>query len=530
MRDILGVELGASLVKVIQLRVSGKYLSVSAYGQKEVWPLLAEAKTDDDRQAAYVQALKEAVKASRSRVKSAAVALSGNAAPIKFLKLPKTFKRRDPETGLPEEARALIPFEPSETELSIRNLRGQDKADKLETETMMVMAERRTISDAVEILRRAGLRPEVVVNDALALETLYGLIAESAEDTLVLVNVGAATTSVNVIENGLLEAVRTFNIAGDAFTRAIKREFDVAVHEAEQLKKEYGLLGHRLPAESRPPRDGAEGKEAAMRIYNDTAARVSRALKPAVKDLASGIQRTIEAYIEKRAEFHSPVSRVVLTGGSADMKALADVVRIETGLRVELLRPLENAGTRGAKGSVDKASAGLSVVAGLALSAAARRPALKINLLPKQAQRAAAIRNLAPALALLSIIAFAAAGTRIMYLSYSSRVFSEAEHAEHNLLKMLRPKPKAPPPPAPKPKAPDSPFAYLKRLKVSGTFGNRESSMVLLVGGGGVYVAKAGRLYLDDGKEVAGVTSAIVGNKLVLKTARNDRFTIELPK
>lgn len=520
--SLVGIDLGSHTVKVLQLKVTQGRASVAARAEAEIWKALADAKTESERQAVYVRALKDLLKKAKVKDRKAAIALSGNFSLVKFIKLPKGHKR-DPKTGVPEGAKTLSPFDSHDTLLDARDLGAPAEDGSLES--MVVVAQRNAIIERIRIVQKAGLRPAVVINDALALENAFNFLRRKDDpgDPVVLLDVGASTTSVNIIEEGRLRASRTFNIAGDAFTRAIRRELDVSAEEAENLKKEYGLFGHRMANDARGP----SGANEAYRIYNETSVKVYRALKPSIKDLCQSVQRTIDAYVEKRPVGAIPVVKVVLAGGSSQLRSLEEIMRAELKLPIELFEPLG----RNPDGVVsDASSAPLGVAFGLGLAAHLRRQASspRINLLPGEAKRAAALRNSAAVLILLGL---AAAGLWLghgAYQEHALRVAEEEAKAEKNL-KAATPKPKPAPKAAAAPAAPAkpaSPFAFLSRLKVSGVFGD----VVILDGPGGAqYTARHGKLYDDVGQAKSGVSVELLEKTVVLRGG-GETYRIDLPK
>ena len=511
-RDILGVDLGSHTVKLLQLR-----LFVLGHASKEVGALLAEVSSEEGRRDIYVEALRHLLKTQRFRAKRGAFSLAGNASLMRFLRLIKPYKV-DSKTGIPEEAKALSPFDPQDTGLEVRII----EQDENYADAMVLIAQKKAIAGALSILRKTRLRPAVVLNDPLAMENAYNFVhGRRSPEPVVLVNIGAATTSLSIIENSVTRVARTFNIAGDAFTRALKREFSVSVEEAEALKKEYGLFGHLAAASGRQPAAPNE----AFRIYNETAVRVFKALDPSVSDLIGGIDHTIDTFLDKRPKGEPRISKILLSGGGAALRSLQEVLGMETGLSVEIFDPLENAVVR--NGKLDLAqSASMAVVYGLALSGILRGAAATggPNLLPLEEKRAAARRNAARVLLLASVGLGVIVGGGRLYDRHRSEVAALEAEAQ---LKQAAPPPssgkRAAAPPA-KPK-PVSRFAFLGRLKFSGAFGD----VVMFSGAGGEYVAKAGRLFDQTGKEVKDVKSRSSGGTVVLSVA-GEEYVIHLPK
>lgn len=512
--DLLAVDLGSFSVKMLSMKAKERSLTVVDSAAREVWRELAAAKSEEEKAEVYALAVRELMAARAFKPRNASVSLSGNTVIVRFLALPAAYAP-PPDGSLPPAARALVPFEESEAVVSALPLERPG-------EMMLMISRKATVQGGMDIVRKAGLRPAVIVNDSLALANAWQFFeGHKPEETVVLAGIGATSTDIVVLEGGAPRAARVVNIAGATFTRAVKREFDVDLDEAERLKIAHGLAA---PGE-RAPELEAE------------AARVARALRPPVKDLAAEIQRTIDAFLERRPAGYPPLRRLMLAGGSAELPGLAGRLALDTGLSVEVFRPIVNVPAADGGVGVSSLASALVGPCGLALSNTllrrTRQP--RMNLVPRKARRSAIMRDVspgfgrrfaAPALAAILLSAYAvwavkvADGDTEMEQRLEAAARAEAE-LELRFAKK-REKPAAP-------KREVNPFVFLSRLTVSGVFGDGRNSLVMLNGDGTVYVARNGRLYDGNEEEVRGVRSEIRDNSLAL-TANGRLYSIELPK
>lgn len=519
--DLLAVDLGTFSVKVLSIKSKERSLTVLGSATREVWRELAGAKTEEEKAEVYVRTLSELMARHAFKPRNASISLSGNTVILRFLTLPPGFES-GPGSGLPPEAKALIPFEEDDALVSTLVVAGAPGVRPPRPEMMLTVAHKKTVQGGMDIARKAGLRPAVIVNDSLALADAFDFFeGKKTDETVLLVGVGASSTSIVVIEPGGPRAARVVNIAGNAFTRAVKRELDVDLEEAERLKIAHGLS---LPGAGSPEEEAA-------------AARVARALKPPVKDLAAEIQRTLDVFLERRPAGYPPVKRILLAGGSAELAGFAGRLAVETGMAVDVFRPIVNVtGKDGALG-VTALAASLAGPCGLALSNTLLRRSKRgrINLVPRKERRSAIIRDVSPGfwrtISAPVLVIAAAAAYAFWAVSLSHRAAADEQLLEASTrkqdeaeLRFKRTRRKAP-----VAKAAPNPFAFLGRLTVSGVFGDRNNSMVMLGGDGAVFVARGGKLYDANEEEVPGVRSEIRDNSLAL-TANGRLYSIELPK
>jgi len=516
--DLVAVDFGTCAVKIMTLKAKEHSLIVHACARREVWKELAAAASEDEKRDVYARALRALLVERGVKLRNASISLAGNIVVMRFAPLSQDFDV-DPKTGLPIEARGLIPFDEPDTVTSVVITQAPAKKGKGRPELILAAAKRESVQAGMDAARKAGVRPAVIVNDAVAMGNAVEFFrSRKGEETIALVVAGASSTSVCVAENGVLKTARVLNIAGAAFTRAVKREFDVELEEAERLKILHGFTSL------------AGGEEA-------DGVRVARALKPAAKDLAGEILRTLDVYAARRSSEHPGVKSLLLAGGSAKLKGLADLLSDETGLEVEVFKPVVNVGGAGGEAGIQALDPEFAVACGLALSNSVlrRSAAGRINLVPHKARRSAILLDVSPGFGRRFLAPAAIAAALSLYAVWAVNV-TRHESAQEQALeaaaareaalerKFTKKKQAAA---APKPVV--DPYAYLGRLTVSGVMGDAGNLLVMLGGSGGVYVARGGRLYDANEEEVRGVTTEIRDNALRL-FAGGKRYTIELPK
>lgn len=520
--DLLAVDLGTFAVKVLSLKSKERSLTVHGFAQREVWRELSEAKSEEEKAEIYSRTLREIMAENAFKPRNASISLSGGSVILRFPALPPG-TAPDLEAGLPSEARALVPFEEADALVSALVLDAPKGVKNPRVEMMLTIAERKSVQGGMQIVRKAGMRPAVIINDALAFANAYEFFeGRKAEETVVLVAIGAASTSICVVENGVMRAARVVNIAGNVLTRAVKREFNLDLVEAERLKIAFGVAAAGGKAEAEDP----------------IPARVARALRPALKDLGVEIHRTIDVFLERRPADHPPIVKIVVAGGSAELKGLSAALAAETGMLVDIFRPMVNTLGKGGALGIAPLAAGLAGPCGLALSNTLLRRTHKprINLVPRKARRSAIIRDVSPGywrliagpvFVGLALCLYGFEAVRVSREEAAIEVKLEAAAAAERALEIKFTKKKkevvAPV------KRVENPFAFLAKLSISGVFGDRGSALVMLHDGGASFIARGGKLFDVNEAVIPGVASELNDHALVL-TAGGRRYSIDLPK
>ncbi|MEK7765848.1 MAG: type IV pilus assembly protein PilM [bacterium] len=314
--DILGVDLGTFAVKVVQIKMTGskaapKY-SLVRYGQATIPTEGAELSPQDWKTRA-VEALKTILREQQFSVKKAATSVSGNAVIVRYVKFPR-LAPAELEKTIAFEAEPYIPFNVAEVNIGFQILGDIMDEGQKKMETILVAAKKDIIQERVDILYEAGLRPAIVDVDAIALENAVDLGRNREQpDTVLCVNVGATTTNICVVEDGVSKVVRDVFIAGASFTRALQRNLQVDYKTAETLKQKYGIMVRGESGEVEQPYQGEEA---------DKFVEVSTVLAPVVKELLTEIQRSVEYFLSQAGEHERRIDRILLSGGSARLRSL----------------------------------------------------------------------------------------------------------------------------------------------------------------------------------------------------------------
>ena len=350
-KDILGIDIGANVVKVLEMKASGKKISVINYAEEVLEAIALEEKAPEERKKMYVSALKKIVKNNKFATKNAAISVSGSSVIVRFVKFPK-MSASELEKTLQFEAEPHIPFDIQEVYMDTQVIGDVEEDDQTKMETVLVASKKTTIDEKIDIIEKAGFKPAVIDVDAFALQNAYESINRvSSEELVLLINIGASITNICILDNGISKVVRDLYTAGNSFTRAIQEEMQNSAEQAEDIKIKYGLIGDKSMQDDEDESKGLE-------VYN--------ILQPVVKELNSEIQRSLDYFMGQQAASDINVNKIVLSGGSANMKGLPEMISSDLNIPVEIFRPLENAEVASSS-EVNIMSPSLAVVAGLAL-------------------------------------------------------------------------------------------------------------------------------------------------------------------
>jgi type IV pilus assembly protein PilM len=172
----------------------------------------------------------------------------------------------------------------------------QDPQTK-ETAVMIIAAAKGKVEQMIELFDYASLNVEALETATVA--TARSL-ANPTDPLVMILDIGATTTEIAIVDNGVLSQTRSFPLAGIAMTRAIAQNLGLEPDQAEQFKQKFGLSQDKL-----------EGQ-------------VFRVCEPILKNILDEAIRSSKFYEE---QFGKAVNRIVLTGGTSRLPLLAEYIK-----------------------------------------------------------------------------------------------------------------------------------------------------------------------------------------------------------
>lgn len=349
-QDIVGVDIGTYAVKLVKFNTQT--------GALECWghlPLeFAAEATPEEKNAKTAKLIKDFVHAKQLHSVTAATSVSGTSVIVRYGKFPAQAKE-DLAKTIPTEAEPLIPFDIKEAILSFYVLGEVEEEGSMLADVVLAASKRDIVQQHVDVLKMAGLPPHIVDVDAFSLENLHASMAppEGEPGGALYLNIGHQVTNLSIIESpGVTRVARDVFIAGLSFTRGCQKALQGDAAAAEAAKRKHGILAT------------AEEKEQALSEGNREALAVSQALSKAADELLKEVHRSVDYYLSQGTE--RSIARVVLTGGSANLKGLAPYMSNELKVPVEVLNPFAFLPDKGAAVEAEALPA-LAVATGLAL-------------------------------------------------------------------------------------------------------------------------------------------------------------------
>src|SRR5262245_26874406 len=207
-------------------------------------------------------------------------------------------------------------------------------AQRLGVDIHVIAADPAPLRNLDYVIRSAHLGVRAIVASPVA-AAIACLTPEERELGVALVELGAEVTNVSLHAGGMLVGLRTIPLGAKDITDDIACAFGVQRREAERMKCRFGSA-------MTSPRDNHEMIEAAPIGGDDageplriTHAQLITVIRQRTEQITNEIERAL-----KELGFAGPVGRqVVLTGGGAELKNIADYMQGVLGRAVRVGRP-----------------------------------------------------------------------------------------------------------------------------------------------------------------------------------------------
>jgi type IV pilus assembly protein PilM len=311
--NCIGLDIGSSAIKILQVKKTSKGIRLLDFG---IEPLPAQTIVDGSimDQSSVVEAIRKLKATLGIRNKRVATAISGHSVIIKKIQLPQ-MSADELSQQLPFEAEQHIPFRKDEVEIDHQILNAKNAGGHIDL--LLVAAKKEVIADYAQVIRDAKLVPTVMDVTAFTVQNAFEANYDvPAGESVCLINIGAAISNVNVINEGSSLFTRDVTVGGGAFTDEIQKRANVSYDEAEGLKIAFTEGGADTPGMP-------SGIEAIMIEVAD--------------GIAGKLQRTIDFFLAATPD--ASLSRIYLSGGSARVPALQRALQEKARVPVEILNP-----------------------------------------------------------------------------------------------------------------------------------------------------------------------------------------------
>ena len=321
--SVLGVDIGSSSIKVVQLRKKAGKAILETYGELSLGPYggVEAGRATNLPAEKMTEALKDLLREANVTTRNCGVAVPISSSLVSFIQMP-TRDKKQMDVMIPIEARKYIPVPISEVNLdwwiipedtSVEALRVNSTNDASAnptpkskmTEVLVVAIHNDILTKFMTVIGNAGLSTSFFEIEIFS--AVRALLDQSIATQMIL-DMGSSSTKVYIVERGILRSSHSINRGSQDITLAISKSMGISLEEAEQMKRDFGIAG---------PKDNSE---------------IQAVIELSTENILTEASRILLDY-EKR--YNKAVARVVLTGGAVMLKGFLE--RAKQSLETEVV-------------------------------------------------------------------------------------------------------------------------------------------------------------------------------------------------
>jgi type IV pilus assembly protein PilM len=262
---------------------------------------------------AVSSAIQRAVINSGSQAKQCAIAVSGSAVFTKTISLPANLAESDVESQVQVEANQYVPYPLDEVSLDFEIL-GPSPRNEDMVDILLAASKSENVESRQDAIDAAGLKAKVVDVEAFAIANAFELMRErdglSKSEAVGIFDIGYDLTMLLVLRSGRVIYTRDHPFGSQQLIDETMRRYDMNEEQAGFFER------------------GEEGPE-------DFEEEV---LEPFQLNVVHQISRALQFFASSNE--YSPISTIYLSGGSASLQGIAEMVQQELGLTTRVADPV----------------------------------------------------------------------------------------------------------------------------------------------------------------------------------------------
>jgi type IV pilus assembly protein PilM len=310
-KSVAGLDVGSSSVKVVELEGKMNSLNLVSLGFENL-----PDNTIVDGQIMELNTVSDVIQnvCNDHQIKAPQVVtgVSGHSVIVKNIVLPP-MSRDELEESIDWHAEEHIPYDLADVSLDYHVTKDDTEA----THVLIAACKRERIDNLKQVIQFAGKQPVIIDVDTFALQNCYEVNYQPAEtDVVTLLNIGASTMNVNIVQGNRSLFTRDITVGGSQFTDVLQRSLGLSYQQAEAVKR-------GVP-------DAAEGVE-------------EKAIEPLMDNVmemvAMEIQKTFDFYRATSEDGGIAVQKILISGGGSKLAGLPEELSTRLELPVEVLDP-----------------------------------------------------------------------------------------------------------------------------------------------------------------------------------------------
>ena len=363
---LIGVDIGAGGIKLVELQEKGNRLHLTTYGYTNRKSGDMSDILEDTKKGSAV--LKELYRKTGAKVKGINVALPSHSVFHAIVTIPQPKNAEvDVQKMIEAQVSKLLPLPLEEMILdstildkdllpkaSILPKKKEEKEAQRKTDAFIPLGEKskirkhirvlvsgsskKMVQKYVDIFKGAGLKLVSLETEAFAL--IRSLIGND-KSRVMIVDIGYERTNITIAQEGIPYLHRSVKVGGAVITDRLAKQMGVSIEDAEQIKQDLSYA------------DGTE---------------MPPGLQEVMAPILHEIRYSINQYGQQQFHEHDSIEKIIITGGSAHLPYLDPLVTDAVNMNVYLGDPWARVvSPKELRPVLDEIGPRFSVAAGLAM-------------------------------------------------------------------------------------------------------------------------------------------------------------------
>jgi type IV pilus assembly protein PilM len=315
--SVLGIDIGSSAIKVVQLAKKGDKAYLETYGELALGPYAGKEIGQSTNLPAekVAEALVDILREAKTTTKNCGISIPLSASLLTLMEMPALGEDKLKEM-IPLEVRKYIPVPISEVLLDWWIIPKQEsnyaerKDENIKSNTVDVLAvaiHNEVIKKFQKVVSLAGLRSGFF---EIEIFSTIRSVLERTKKPVMIVDIGAANSKVYIVEKGLIRNSHTIPLGSQRITLSLSTALGIDINQAEEVKRIEGI-----------PEDKSKLPDSSLATIENIFYESKRVL------------------INYQNKYNVPVSKAILTGGGAVMANLREIAESIFEIDVELGDP-----------------------------------------------------------------------------------------------------------------------------------------------------------------------------------------------
>jgi len=248
----LGIDIGTSSIKVVQLQKKGNKAVLETYGELSLGPYggVSVGQSTNLTADKIAQAMNDLLSEKEVAIttKTCGMAIPFKASLLLTMEMPSGIGQKEMAAMVPIEARKYIPVPTSDVTIDwsiiprseAEEIAAREKGErKAKTVNILLVAiHNNIINQYKEIVSKTGLDAKFF---EIEIFSSMRAILEGVQWPVMIFDMGASTTKLYTVDRGLIQFSHTINKGSQDITANISRLLNISVEDAEVIKRSIGM-------------------------------------------------------------------------------------------------------------------------------------------------------------------------------------------------------------------------------------------------------------------------------------------------